>query len=78
MFNYDFDAAIFDMDGTLLNTMPYWRFTTLEYLLAHGIPISQDVLSRVFVTSSRKLVMEYCHSLGLNPDRREVITEMEG
>ena len=78
MFNYDFDAAIFDMDGTLLNTMPYWRFTTLEYLLFHQLPISQDVLDRMFYTSSRKLLMDYCHSLGLEPDRREVITEVEG
>ena len=77
-FNYDFDCAIFDMDGTLLNTMPYWRMTTLEYLLAHQIPASPDVLTRMFSTSSRRLVMEYCHSLGLDPDRNEVIREMEG
>ena len=78
MFDYDFDAAIFDLDGTLLNTMPYWRFTTLEYLLYHQLPISQDVLDKMFYTSSRRLLMEYCHSLGLEPDRREVITEVEG
>ena len=78
MFNYDFDAAIFDMDGTLLNTMPYWRLTTVEYLLAHQLPVAQEVLDVMFRTSSRKLLMNYCHSLGLDPDRREVITELEG
>lgn len=34
MLNFDFDAAIFDMDGALLDTMRYWRYTSLEYLLA--------------------------------------------
>lgn len=78
MFNYDFSAAIFDMDGTLLDTMPYWRMTTLEYLLAHQLPVAQDVLERMFCTSSRKLLMDYCHRLGLSPDRGEVIAELEG
>ena len=78
MFSFDFDAAVFDMDGTLLDTMPYWRYTTLEYLLAHGIPVSQDVLARMYSTSSRRLLMDYCHSQGLDPDPREVIVEVEG
>ena len=30
----EFKAALFDMDGTLLATMRYWRLTTIEVLLA--------------------------------------------
>ena len=78
MMDFDFDAAIFDMDGTLLNTMPYWRFTTLEYMLAHQWPIEDEVLLKMFHTSGRRMLMELAQRDGRNIDRMTMIHELEG
>ncbi|MEE1201061.1 MAG: HAD family phosphatase [Christensenellales bacterium] len=71
-------AAIFDMDGTLLNTMPYWRYTTLEYLLKHDLPVRNEDLVRMIDTSSRQLLFEIAEREGIDiGTRAEVVKELE-
>ena len=76
--DYDFDAAIFDMDGTLLDTMPYWRYTGLEYILAHRLPILRDMVAAMFDTSSRRLIVDNQARLGIRVDYDEMVRELEG
>ena len=58
-----FKAALFDMDGTLLCTMRYWRFTTLELLLQLDIIPTPEQLGLMYSTSSRKFCMEILKEL---------------
>ena len=73
----DFDAAIFDMDGTLLDTMPYWRFTGLEYILKHGYPLRLDYVARMYAEASKKLLPLYAAEEGIELDMKEVVRELE-
>mgnify|MGYP001046419591 FL=1 len=36
---------IFDLDGTLIDSMPVWRNTGKRYLESHNIPIPPNLLS---------------------------------
>ena len=62
------DAAIFDNDGTLLDTMPYWRYTPLEFLLAHQLPVDPELIGKMYASSSRKMIAGFCERYGLDEE----------
>lgn len=65
--------AIFDMDGTLLDSMPYWRNILSEYL---NMPISKDYaekIANINVTESIALTIE---TFGLKKSINQVFNEM--
>jgi len=72
-----FKAAMFDMDGTLLRTMRYWRLTTIELLLSYNIYPTPEQMARIFTSSSRALCMEAFAQHGIQKDQREVLRELE-
>lgn len=41
------DAVIFDMDGSLVDSMWMWRAIDIEYLGRFGIPLPEDLQSRI-------------------------------
>ena len=69
---------MFDVDGTLLSTMRYWRLTTLEYLLGRDIIPDAEDISRMFYMSGRKLLEELIQKYGLECDMSDVYRATEG
>ena len=54
-------GAIFDLDGTLLNSMDHWALVADEYLEKLGIHHSEDTCRR-FLEDGMKSWYEYCQS----------------
>lgn len=52
-------AALFDMDGTLLDTMQQWRSCNVDYLTARGIHPTADQLPHIIQASSGAILFEY-------------------
>lgn len=69
--------AIFDNDGTLMESMYYWRLGALEYIIAHRLPIPGEMtLEELFSRSSREFSEELSQYLpGIT--YAEVVSEME-
>lgn len=72
-----FKAAMFDMDGTILRTMRYWRLTTIELLLGRNIIPTPAQMARVFSSSSRALCGEILAEHGIEMGEREILRELE-
>lgn len=72
----EFKAAMFDMDGTLLHTMRYWRLSAVEMLLGRNIFPSPDQMARLWNTSSRTICREALEEHGVELSDAQMQAEM--
>ena len=71
-----FKTAIFDMDGTLLDSMRFWRLMSVEYLTAHGVFVPDDLLAGVFDRSGGETIRRVMERLGRDYDAAEASAEL--
>lgn len=66
---------IFDMDGTILDSMPIWRNLDINYLKSYNItpPINVNQITAPLTFHE---CADYFISLGVNKDRDYIISEM--
>lgn len=79
---FPFCCAAFDMDGTLLDSMAFWREAAVEYLRAHGLRESadelRDRLRRMTSRASMDFIRPICEAAHIPPmERADLMRHLE-
>jgi HAD superfamily hydrolase (TIGR01509 family) len=69
----DFKGAIFDLDGTLFDSMPVWENVAIDYLKSRGIEPDASVREAVRAMSIQQACRLFCLEYGLSATEAEVI-----
>ena len=65
--------AIFDMDGTVLDSMDAWRSLNLLYAQKLGVPLTDENRSEIYQLSGSQFVRYFKEHFGVDTDLREII-----
>jgi len=72
-----FKGAIFDMDGTLLDSMGSWRSLNVEFLKKRGLPVPEEIQGQELITRSSAAAKLYLQKFDLGMTFQEIIREFE-
>lgn len=72
-----YSALIFDMDGTLLDSMVWWRRQNVEFLERRGLPVPAEIADHVYDVHSYRAAELYVERFDLNMTVDEIIREHE-
>lgn len=74
----DFKAAIFDLDGTLLDSMTIWETAIIKYLECRGIKPKADLFKAVRSMSLQQVCEHFCAVYGLKLSQEEIADGING
>jgi HAD superfamily hydrolase (TIGR01509 family) len=69
-------GAIYDMDGTLLDSMEYWETAGIEYLKRNGIEVSKEVENNILNIGILEFSKICNDSYGMNVTYNEVLDDI--
>lgn len=70
-----FKAAVFDLDGTLLDSMGVWEKTDIEFLEKRGILLPDDYLEIITPMGFEAAAVYTVDRFGLSEDPQEIVRE---
>ncbi len=69
-------CIIFDLDGTLLDSMPVWRGTGKSYLEKHHLPVPDDLISTLKKQTLPETAQYFRTKLGATQSVQEICDEI--
>ncbi|MCD8192409.1 MAG: HAD family phosphatase [Oscillospiraceae bacterium] len=71
----DFEAAIFDLDGTLLNSMDVWEQIDIAFLKKRNLPVPADYVTEICARSFEEAAQYTIDLFGLAESAGDIIDE---
>jgi len=68
-------AIIFDMDGLLIDSEPYWNKADEAFLEKYGISFTPEIIKKTLGMGQKEVMEYYQNGLGLEGDPQELIEE---
>ena len=72
-----FEAAIFDLDGTLLNSMDVWKQIDISFLQKRGLPVPADYVAEICSRSFAEAAQYTLDLFKLSEKVEEMVKEWE-
>jgi HAD superfamily hydrolase (TIGR01509 family) len=71
----DIKAVIFDMDGLMIDSEPFWAKTDKIFLEGHSIPYTPEINLHIMGMGQREIMEYFKKEFGLTGDTHELIDE---
>lgn len=71
-------GAIFDLDGTLLDSMPFWENVGARYLQRHGIPATDDLALRLKTMTLTESAQFFREDFGITESVETICCQISG